>query len=100
MANLTAATIRPGTICQAGYRCYLDQNVFVGFTSDRHGWSNNLADFTFYSTYRELKNNVADPGAHFATFVSTEDGGVWQAYRHNGRWCVGSSADALKLAPV
>jgi hypothetical protein len=34
-----------------------------------------------------------------AKFRSVEDGSKWEAYRYNGRWVVGSSADPARLYP-
>lgn len=102
-ARVTMATIEPGQRVMAGYRRFADLNEFVGFTADRVPMftkPDTLASLTLYDTYRALKSNVADESIHQAVFREVEDGSLWAAYRYQGRWVVGSSADAIKLRAV
>jgi hypothetical protein len=101
--RVTMATIQPGQQVMAGYRRHSDLNEFVGFTADRIPMftkPDTLDSITLYDTYRALKSNVADSSIHQAVFRDAEDGSLWAAYRYQGRWVVGSSADAIKLSAV
>ena len=94
MSNPTIRTIKRGDVVQAGYKQWLTTNRFLGFYTDHHG--SGLG----FSSLAELKSNVADDNCWFAIFQDCGDGDEWAAYRANGRWRVGSSADTLKMAAI
>jgi hypothetical protein len=89
--RVTTATIKRGDVVQAGYKKWLTANRFLGFYTD------HLGTGLGFSNLGELKSNVADDDCWYALFQDCADGDEWAAYRFNGRWVVGSSADALKL---
>lgn len=91
MARITIATIKPGTTVKTGYRNRnWSPSTFLGFGTD-----NETASFP---SLAQLRSNVADEDAHRALFRDEEGDFIWAAYRYNGRWVVGSSADRLQLA--
>ena len=94
MTRTTAAPIKPGQTVQAGYRKSMTASRFLGVFSDFN------ATGMGFSSLAELKSNVADQDCWYACFQDCVDGDQWAAYRFNGRWVVGSSADQLKLAPI
>ena len=94
MTKTTIANIKNGDILNVGYRGHLDRNQFLGFYTD--------GSFTGagYATLSELRSNVADQDTYYAKFLSLDGDYTWGAYRWNGRWRVGSSADMLQLAAI
>lgn len=106
MAKPTIANIVPGNVYNVGYirgqRNFIDLNRFVGFKVGELFFTNlkqlkahfgvsNLRDLEFETDRLEL-------GSVTAEFFNTEEQYFWAAYVYSGKFCVGSSADALKLA--
>jgi len=106
MTKPTISNIESGRVYQAGYirgqRNFMDANRFVGFKIGEQFYSNlkllkqafgvgNLRDLEFEIDRLEL-------GSVTAEFFNTEEQYFWAAYVYSGKFCVGSSADALKLA--
>jgi hypothetical protein len=105
LASLTA-----GQTVQAGYRNWLNSNEFLGFSDNVEKYSRTPA----FNSLKDLKaakgaKNAADLVAlqdaageyghgFYALFRDLEGDYVWGAYLYNGRWSVGTSGDALKLA--
>lgn len=99
---------------KAGSKVRIDghEHVFLGFSNNRSkygaegvafvDWA-DLAAAKGFGSFKDL--DAEDEGreygySHYAVFREVADNFVWSAYRFNGRWVLGSSADALKLEVV
>jgi hypothetical protein len=70
--------------------------VVLGFT-ESHGMHRESATFVGRSGEGEDRlATFSTPPAH-ATFGQSYE---WEAYRHRGRWCYGTSAQTLRLLEV
>jgi len=84
-------------------------HIFNGFTgnSGQYGsdgpvypdWK-SLAEARGLRTFADLDKLDAPAGygfTHYAEFQDIREGYIWHAYRFNGRWVLGSSADPLRI---
>jgi hypothetical protein len=111
-ASPTIANIKAGEIVLAGYKSFKDENTFLGFTDLTERYSERIAFSSLKEVYAATgagslsgleaheKANGAAYGHRFGAVFKSVDGDTWTAYLHNGRYSVGSSADALKLARI
>jgi hypothetical protein len=86
----TIATIKAGQSVKAGYKSFLTDCEFLGFSTDH--------DIPAFNTLAEIRSQVADKEIYKAIFRDLDGNYTWVAYFWNGRWRVGTSADTLKLA--
>ena len=100
-----------GDKVKAGYRSFMDDNEFLGFTDDTEQYGKGgvkfktqkeLLDFYKVSNLVDLeKLQDKKPYGYrsYMMFLSLEDKDKWYAYLYKGKWCVGTSSDRLKVAP-
>lgn len=103
----TFRNLKAGQDLTCGYRGHSWDCTFLGFSDaiDKHSddvafscWK-DLAAAKGFKNFKDLDDAVKpnDYGVtHYAVFRDT-NGMVWSAYRFNGYWAVGSSADRLRL---
>ena len=106
MTKPTISNIEPGRIYNAGYirgeRNFSDPNRFVGFKVGSLNFT-NLKQLKQYFGVRNLRDlefetDRIEAGSVTAEFYDCNGEFFWAAYLYNGKFCVGTSADALKLA--
>lgn len=101
-------SIKAGDKVLAGYGRHMDENVFLGFTDRTEKYGRTPKFDTFKDAKAagmganaadvERLDTEAEYGHHCYALFRDEGGTVWAAYVFKGRWSVGSSADALRIA--
>jgi hypothetical protein len=97
MTKLTSiSNLKAGTVLRVGYRAWVptENDTFLGFRFE--------GGETLYPSKRDAALSGKDMNDLRAVFAPHGAGRAesWEAYRYNGRWCVGSSADGAKLFPA
>ena len=105
----TLRNAKSGDVAQVGYRDHLEPHEFLGF-SDWHGQygesgpvfatAADLFSAMGVSSFRGMDEKLAGEEygyGVYAFFRNVETGHTWRAYRFNGFWAVGTSADRLKI---
>jgi len=106
MSKPTIANLVTGNVYTAGYirgqRNFTDLNRFVGFKCNELFFTNlkQLKAYFGVSNLRDLEfeTDRLELGTVTAEWFNTDEKYFWAAYLYNGKFCVGTSADALKLA--
>ena len=106
MTKPTVANLVPGNVYNAGYvrgqRNFTDPNRFVGFKVGELFFTNlkQLKAHFGVSNLRDLSfvTDRIEAGSVTAEFYDCDGEFFWAAYLYSGKFCVGTSADALKLA--
>lgn len=116
MTRTTMATIKPGQIVKVGYSRPGSRRPGLQGLNVSQSWAGDPCEFVgfesgareltapgkgeMFDTYRQLKAAQPDQDLQSATFLCLDDGSYWQAYRYNGRWVVGTSADPIRLSSI
>lgn len=109
--RISVATLKAGNIAMVGYKGWHTKNVFLGLTdnSEKHSTKprfkclRELKQHCKVRSAKELEKLEQKKGygySFYAVFMDMECGQIWTAYLFEGRWSVGTSADALQIREI